>query len=82
MMDGDLDRFQLFETYFLNEGMTPQWAQFLNLGISVLLLGFLLLLVAFLTKSFVLKAFNKFTSSTKTSFDDFLVVSNFPKYLS
>lgn len=62
--------------------MTPQWAHFLNLGICVLLLGFLLLLVSFLTKSFVLKAFNKFTSSTKTSFDDFLVVSNFPKYLS
>lgn len=82
MLDGDLDRFHFFETYFLNEGMAPQWAHFLNLGISLLLLSFLLLAVSFFTRGILLKAYNKFTSTTQTSFDDFLVVSNFPKYLS
>ena len=82
MLKEDLQPFYFFKTYFIDQGMDPQWAHFLNLGISLLLLGLLLLLVSFLTKRFVLKAYNTFTSSTKTSFDDFLVQSNFPRYLS
>ena len=82
MLKEDLQPFYFFKTYFIDQGMDPQWAHFLNLGISLLLLGLLLLLVSYLTKRFVLKAYNTFTSSTKTNFDDFLVQSNFPRYLS
>src|SRR5690606_24210682 len=52
-----------------------------NIGISLILLSLLLLLISYLTKRFVLTAYNTFTSSTKTTFDDFLVQSNFPRYL-
>lgn len=62
--------------------MDPQWANFLNIVISLLLLGILLYFISYLTKRFILRAFDKFTNSTKTSFDDFLVGSNFPRFIS
>ena len=81
MSQGDLERFNFFETYFLEQGIQPQWAHILNIGISLILLSLLLLLISYFTKRFVLTAYNTFTSSTKTTFDDFLVQSNFPRYL-
>src|SRR5690606_2891726 len=42
----------------------------------------LLYLVSYLSKHFILRAFNTFTTSTKTNFDNYLVVSNFPRFVS
>ena len=76
------DLTSFFKTFFVEQGMAPQWANFLNIVISLLLLGLQLYTVSYLTKRFILKAFKTFTTSTKTSFDDFLVVSNFPRFVS
>lgn len=61
--------------------MNPIAASYLNLAINVTALVLLVLLINFITKRFVIEAFKSFTNKTKTTFDDFLIKTNFPKYV-
>lgn len=80
---GDYTEFtSFFRNYFIEQGMLPQWANFLHIIISLFLLVILLYVVSQISKRFILRAFSSFSASTSTSFDDFLVSSNFPKYVS
>ncbi|HSI69169.1 MAG TPA: mechanosensitive ion channel domain-containing protein [Gillisia sp.] len=69
------------EETFINQGMNPIAASYLNLAINVTALVLLVLLINFITKRFVIEAFKSFTNKTKTTFDDFLIKTNFPKYV-
>jgi miniconductance mechanosensitive channel len=69
------------EETFINQGMNPVAASYLNLAINILALVLLVLLINFITKRFVIEAFKSFTNKTKTTFDDFLIKTNFPKYV-
>lgn len=69
-------------SYFVDNGMDPEWALFLNLCINILVLAVFIYAIFYVTKKLVVKTFKAFSSRTKTNFDDFLIQSNFPKYIS
>lgn len=70
------------EEYFIENGMNAEAAHFLNLGINLLLLFLLLYLAYYAVKKIIILGFISLTNKTKTTFDDFLVKGNFPKYVS
>ncbi len=69
-----------FEELFLRNGMPEGLAIYLNLLINLILLTLILIGVNYLIKNFIIEAFKLFTNKTKTTFDDFLIKSNFPRY--
>ncbi len=72
----------LLRDYLVENGMNTNLAHLLNLGINLLAVLLLLVLIRFITKRVLLKAFKRFTIKTRTTFDDFLVKSNFPRWVS
>lgn len=73
--------FCFLEHYFLSQGMNVYVASYLNLFINLVVLVVLIYLINFVIRRFVIESFRAFTNKTKTTFDDFLVKSNFPKYV-
>lgn len=73
--------FCYLEESFINQGMNPILASYLNLAINITVLVLLVLLINYITRRFVIEAFKSFTNKTKTTFDDFLIKTNFPKYV-
>ncbi len=68
--------------YFIEKGMDVGLAQLLNMLINVAVVAMLWYFVHYLTKRILLTSFKAFTDKTKTTFDDFLVQSNFPRFVS
>lgn len=56
-------------------------AQKLNLIANILVVTAIVYLLDIIIRTFVVKFFLAFTNKSKTTFDDFLVKSNFPKYI-
>ena len=78
----DIKRISCFlESYFIDQGMNTVVAGYLNLAINLLALFGLVYLVNYILRRFVIESFKAFTNKTKTTFDDFLIKSNFPKYV-
>lgn len=71
----------LLETFLLEQGAGIELAHFLNMAVNLLILLLLLFVIHYATKRIVISTFNAFSNKTKTTFDDFLVKSNFPKYI-
>lgn len=71
----------LIEDLLIDNGLDPIVAQYINLTINILVLILLILGVNYLIKTFVIEAFKAFTNKTKTTFDDFLIKTKFPKYI-
>lgn len=69
-----------FEELFIRNGMDPAAAQYLNLLINLFVLTLLVIGVNYLIKNFIIELFKAFTNKTKTTFDDYLIKSNFPRY--
>jgi miniconductance mechanosensitive channel len=69
------------EDFFISQGMNVVAASYLNLAINLSVLVLLVLMIHYLLKRFVIEAFKAFTVRTKTTFDDFLIQSKFPKYM-
>ncbi|HER40648.1 MAG TPA: mechanosensitive ion channel family protein, partial [Salinimicrobium catena] len=68
--------------YFIEKGLDEDIAHFLNMLINIAIVFILWYFIHYLTKRVLLTAFKRFTNKTKTTFDDFLVKSNFPRYVS
>ncbi|MFV8225887.1 mechanosensitive ion channel family protein [Christiangramia aquimixticola] len=69
------------EELFVDYGMNPAVAQYLNLFINLMVLTFIIIGANYLIQHFVIEGFRLFTNKTKTTFDDFLIQSNFPRYV-
>tara|TARA_R100001369_G_scaffold20091_1_gene36808 strand:- start:313000 stop:314301 length:1302 start_codon:yes stop_codon:yes gene_type:complete len=69
------------EGYFISQGMNTEAAAYLNLAINLAALFGMVLIINYLLRRFVIESFKAFTNKTKTTFDDFLIKSNFPKYV-
>ncbi len=69
------------ENYLIEQGMDTLTAGYINLAINLLALLGLLVLANYLLRRFVVESFKAFTNKTKTTFDDFLIKSNFPRYV-
>ncbi|MCM4157372.1 mechanosensitive ion channel domain-containing protein [Gramella sp. AN32] len=70
-----------FEELFMKYGMDATLAIYLNLLINLVILSMVVIAVNYLVQNFVIEGFKIFTNRTKSTFDDFLIQSNFPKYV-
>ncbi len=81
MEEGLIDLICFFEEFFVKHGMNATFAQYLNLLINLIILTLIILGINYLIKHFIIETFKLFTNKTKTTFDDFLIKSNFPRYI-
>lgn len=79
--EGFKDLICLFETFLIDQGVNPTLALYLNLLVNILILILIVLGLNYLMKTFVIEAFKSFSNKTKTTFDDFLIKTKFPKYI-
>ncbi|MFK5981879.1 MAG: mechanosensitive ion channel [Flavobacteriaceae bacterium] len=73
---------QWFQEYFLSIGMNRELAIILNILIIAIIFFGIIFLLDLLIKRITIWLFKIISPKTKTSFDDYLVKSNFPKYVS
>ncbi|WP_317127445.1 mechanosensitive ion channel family protein [Aequorivita ciconiae] len=65
----------------VDQGMQEGWAIFLNVIINCIIVAIGLLIIGGLFRQLVVALFSAFSGKTKTSFDDYLVQSNFPRFI-
>ena len=81
-MTYNLERYlNYFTEYVQSLGVKHIYAEMLSVFINAFLFLFLLALLDKLLKRIIVEAFKIFSNKTKTSFDDFLVLTNFPRYM-
>ncbi|QCX38527.1 mechanosensitive ion channel [Aureibaculum algae] len=73
--------FKWFYNILITNNVSEDVALYLNLLINLIILIVVLLLIDFILKRIIIRAFKVFTIKTKTTYDDYLVQSNFPKYI-
>ena len=71
----------MFKEYLIEQGVSDFWAKHLNLLLVILIIGTLAYLIDRLLRRLIVKLFVVFSVKTKTTFDDFLVQSRFPRYI-
>jgi miniconductance mechanosensitive channel len=74
--------FNWLNEYFVGKGMNEALALGLSTLINCLIVVIVVILFDVITRKVIVKAFRIFSDRTKTSFDNFLVESNFPRYVS
>ena len=70
-----------FSSYVEDLGVVPFYAEMLTVFINAFIFILLIALLDKLLKKLIVEAFKVFSNKTKTSFDDFLVLTNFPRYI-
>ncbi len=71
----------LLQEYFDKNGMHQDWAIFLNAVINCLIVAFVIFLVDRFIRTVIIEGFKTFSDKSATTYDDYLVKSNFPKYI-
>lgn len=79
--EGLKDLICFFEEFLIAQGMHEGLAMYLNLLLNLVVLTLIVLGLNYLIKNFIIEAFKVFTNKTKTTLDDFLIKSNFPRYV-
>jgi miniconductance mechanosensitive channel len=67
--------------YLMEQGLTEFTAKHINVSVVLIILGGLAYLFDRILRKVVVKLFTLFSEKTKTTFDDFLVQSKFPRYV-
>lgn len=73
--------FSLLEDYFREQGFGERISHYFSLFLHIAILVTVIFILNYLIKRFVIEGFKAFTNRTKATFDDFLIKSNFPKYV-
>ncbi|MFI2742393.1 mechanosensitive ion channel family protein [Zhouia sp. PK063] len=68
------------ENLLLDSGVSQNIAMYINLIVNIIILSILIFILDSILRKVVVNVFKAFSNKTKTTFDDFLVESNFPKY--
>lgn len=71
----------LLRDYLIDQGVTLFWAKHINLLILLLIVGGLVFLIDWILRQIIIRSFVLFSEKTTTTFDDYLVQSNFPRYI-
>lgn len=71
----------ILQEYFHGEGMFQEWAIFLNTLINCLIVAGVIFVIDRFIRKVIIESFKAFSDKTATTFDDYLVKSNFPKYI-
>ncbi|MDC7993576.1 mechanosensitive ion channel family protein [Altibacter sp. HG106] len=67
--------------FLVSQGMNPYWAMIINTLVATVVVALLVTLLDIITRKVIVQVFKAFSNKTKTSFDDFLVKSNFPRFI-
>ena len=80
--DLDILKFtNFFKNYLLDVGLTIFWADTINMFITLLVITVIAYFFDRFLRFVIVKLFYLFSIKTKTTFDDFLVTSKFPRYV-
>ncbi len=71
----------IFQDYLVSEGMTLEWAIFLNVLVNCIIVIIGVLILDTIFRKIIVETFKAFSNKTKTTFDDYLVKSNFPRFI-
>ncbi|MBK5214227.1 MAG: mechanosensitive ion channel [Flavobacteriaceae bacterium] len=71
----------LLQEYLVNEGMTLQWAIFLNIVVNCIIVFASVFIFDVVFRKFIVEAFKAFSDKTTNTFDDYLAKSNFPRFV-
>lgn len=78
-----IDKYSVFfKELFLEQGMGEFWAELLNAGILAIIVSVSVFLIDLITRNIIVQVFIAFSTRSKTTFDNFLVRSNFPRFIS
>ncbi len=81
-MNLDIDQYlQHFMKYLEHLGVSGIYVEMLSVFLNGFIFLVLLALLDRLLKRIIIEGFKIFSNKTKTSFDDFLVLTNFPRYI-
>ena len=81
-MNLDIDQYlHHFMKYLKQLGVTGIYVEMLSVFLNGFIFLILLTLLDRLLKRIIIEGFKIFSNKTKTSFDDFLVLTNFPRYI-
>ncbi len=69
----------LLYDYLVTTGLTDNTAKFLNMLAMLLILFIILLIIHYVTKRIIIGIAHRFSSKSKTNFDDLLVANNVPR---
>lgn len=76
-----IDYAEFLKNYLEEQGMSDFWASLLN-TIVVAIAGLIIVFVIdYLARNVIVQIFKAFSNKTKSTFDDFLVKSNFPRFV-
>jgi miniconductance mechanosensitive channel len=70
-----------FQKLFAEEGMALFWAAALGTILNVLIVGISVFILDIITRKIIVQTFKAFSTKTDTKFDDYLVKSNFPRFV-
>ncbi len=65
----------------IEQGVGPFWAALINTIVLILVVVFVATILDILTRKIIVQLFKVFSNRSKTTFDDFLVKSNFPRLI-
>lgn len=83
MSERELKRlFDWFEKWFREQGVSRSFSELLGFIVNLILVAILVYIVDRLLRVIIIWLFKRFSSKTKSTYDDFLVTSNFPRYVS
>jgi len=71
----------LFQNYLVNQGMAVECAIFLNVLVNCAIVITAVIILDIVFRKFIIEIFRAFSDKTKTTFDDYLVKSNFPRFI-
>lgn len=72
---------QYLQDFLIDQGISEDWSIFLNVIINSAIVVTVLIVLDLVLRRFLVEAFRKFSLKTKTTFDDHLVTTNFPKFI-
>ena len=71
----------LLQEYLVGKGMVLEWAIFLNVVVNCIIVFVGIFIIDVVFRKFIIEAFKAFSNKTINTFDDYLVKSNFPKFI-
>lgn len=74
--------FDWFEKWFREQGANRSWGELLGFIANLLIVLLVVFIVDRILRFVIIKLFKRFSSKTKSTYDDFLITSNFPRYVS
>lgn len=72
---------KFLKDYLIDHGMTESWATILNTALILIVVVIVIAVLDIVSRKVIVQLFKAFSNRTKTSFDNYLVKSNFPKFL-